>query len=330
METIPVFVLSGFLGSGKTTLLTNMLDYFLQQNKRPAIIMNEIGDVNLDGMLVDDDVPLAEMLNGCICCTIREDLSKSLLSIVKKENPDVIIIESTGIANPLELIEGITNTSLIVGIDLRLVITMVSAPHFLDASRGKKGKTARLMEEQLRCADLIVLNKIDLIEEKDISEVHIRLRDLNPKARIEETIRCKVDMTSLIQMTSNPAKQSSGREHVIAMKKVLHVQPSGGQQHHSHDHVMVYTHYFEHPIDHKKFEKLFTQLPAEVYRAKGILQFAKSKDRFLFQYAYREMEIVKLDSQQEVQNVAVFIGEHFDKEQVEKAIQELSDHSTSE
>jgi G3E family GTPase len=325
METIPVFVLSGFLGSGKTTMLTNLLKYFLQHNKRQAVIMNEIGEVNLDGMLVDDDVPMAEMLNGCICCTIREDLSKSLLTLVRNEKPDVIIIESTGIANPLELIEGITNTSLIVEIDLRLVVTVVSAPHFLDASRGKKGKTTRLMEEQIRCADLILLNKIELIEEKDFNEVNIRLQELNSKARIEETIRCNVDISSLIHMTSNTNKQSPSDEQEMNMKKHLHVLPNDGQQHHTHNHVMVYTHYFDKPIDHKKFEKLFGQLPSEVYRAKGILQFTKSEDRFLFQYAYREMEIVKLNTQQEVQTVAVFIGEHFDKQQVDQAIQQLRD-----
>lgn len=323
METIPVFVLSGFLGSGKTTLLTKILEYFLQQNKRPAVIMNEIGDVNLDGMLVDDDVPMAEMLNGCICCTIREDLSKSLLSIVRKEKPDVIIIESTGIANPLELIEGITNTSLIVGIDLQLVVTVVSAPHFLDASRGTKGKTARLMEEQIRCADLILLNKIDLIEEKDFDEIKNCLRELNPKARVEETMRCNIEINSLIQMTSKTNTQTPTPEQEMKMNKKFHVLSKHGQ-HHTHNHVMVYTHYFEHPIDHQKFEKLFGQLPKEVYRAKGILQFTKSEDLFLFQYAYREMEIVKLDTQQDVQNVAVFIGEHFDKEQVDQAIRELT------
>jgi G3E family GTPase len=287
--------------------------------------MNEIGDVNLDGMLVDDDVPMAEMLNGCICCTIREDLSKSLFTMVRNEKPDVIIIESTGIANPLELIEGITNTSLIVEIDLRLVITVVSAPHFLDESRGKKGKTTRLMEEQIRCADLILLNKIDLIEGKDCNEVNIRLRELNPKARIEETMRCNVEINSLIHMTSmtNIQSQSPGHEPEKKMKKHLQVVPNEGQQHHTHDHVMVYTHYFDKPIDHKKFEKLFSQLPSEVYRAKGILQFTKSEDRFLFQYAYREMEIVKLNTQQEVQTVAVFIGEHFNKQQVDQVIREL-------
>jgi G3E family GTPase len=322
METIPVFVLAGFLGSGKTTLLTNMLEHFLQQNKRPAVIMNEIGDVNLDGMLVDDNVPMEEMLNGCICCTIREDLSKGLLSIVRNEKPDVIIIESTGIANPLELIEGITNTSLIVGIDLRLVVTVVSAPHFLEASRGNKSKTTRLMDEQIRCADLILLNKIDLVEEKDFSEIKKRLRELNPKASIDETMRCKVEISSLVQMTSNTNIQAPSQEQEIKMKKQFQVLPNH-ELHHTHNHVMVYTHYFENPIDHKKFEKLFGQLPKEVYRAKGILQFTNSEDRFLFQYAYREMEIVKLGKQQEVQNVAVFIVEHFDKEQVDKAIREL-------
>jgi G3E family GTPase len=321
MDTIPVFVLSGFLGSGKTTLLINLLKYFLQHNKRPAVIMNEIGDLNLDGMLVDDDVPMAEMLNGCICCTIREDLSKNLLTIVRNEKPDVIIIESTGIANPLELIEGITNTSLIVEIDLRLVITVVSAPHFLDESRGNKGKTTRLMEEQIRCADLILLNKIDLIDEKDCNEVNIRLRELNPKARIEETMRCNVEINSLIHMTSMTNKLSSS--HELEMKKQFKVLPNDGKQHHTHNHVMVYTHYFDKPIDHKKFEKLFSQLPSEVYRAKGILRFTKSEDRYLFQYAYRELEIVKLNTQQEAQTVAVFIGEHFNKDQVDQVIREL-------
>lgn len=81
MKSIPVYVLSGFLGSGKTTLLTRILNYLKLKGKRPAVIMNEIGDVNLDGLLINDDVPVAEMLNGCICCTIREDLSSTLLDI---------------------------------------------------------------------------------------------------------------------------------------------------------------------------------------------------------------------------------------------------------
>ncbi|MCK9859652.1 GTP-binding protein [Paenibacillus sp. ATY16] len=323
METIPVYVLSGFLGSGKTTLLTKMLDYYLQQNMKPAVVMNEIGDVNLDGMLVDDNVPMAEMLNGCICCTIRDDLSKGLLSIVRTEQPDVIIIESTGIANPLELIEGITNTSLIVGIELQLVITVVSAPHFLDASRGPKGKTVRLMQEQIRCADLILINKTDLIVQTDFDEMNNSLRELNPKARVEETIRCNIEIDSLMQMTSNN-KQTPASEQEIPKNKPFHILSNRGQHHHTHNHVMVSTHYFEQPIDQHKFEELFGQLPKEVYRAKGFLQFTNSDHRFLFQYAYRELEIVKFDTKQEVQNVVVFIGEHFDKELVAQAIRELA------
>ena len=125
---IPVYVLSGFLGSGKTTLLSNMLKYLMLNGKRPAVIMNEIGNVNLDRLLINDEVPVAEMLNGCICCTMREDLSSTLLNLYRRVKPDIIIIESTGIANPLELIEGITNATLETDIELRLVTTVVSAP----------------------------------------------------------------------------------------------------------------------------------------------------------------------------------------------------------
>ncbi|MBD1380766.1 hypothetical protein IC621_11040 [Bacillus sp. IB182487] len=124
-----------------------MLKDLKMHGKRPAVIMNEIGDVNLDGLLVDDDVPVIEMLNRCFCSTIREDLSSTLLNIYRQVQPDVIVIESIGIANPLEFIEGITNASIIAGIELRLVTTVISAPHFFALTHREKSKTRRLLEE---------------------------------------------------------------------------------------------------------------------------------------------------------------------------------------
>ncbi|WP_248925878.1 CobW family GTP-binding protein [Paenibacillus hamazuiensis] len=318
METIPVYVLSGFLGSGKTTLLTGMLDYLKRRGARPAVIMNEIGDVNLDGTLVDDDVPMAELLSGCICCSIREDLSTSLLEIYHKDKPDVMIIESTGVANPLELLEGITNASLIVGIELRLVVTVVSSPHFLELSQGERGKTLRLMEEQIRCADLLLLNKTDLLTLEHIREVKDRLHILNPQTTAVETIRCQVNMEKLFELDGKGAdtgpKKADGHSH----------EPHGGHHHHTHNHVMAYTHFFQEAVDQVKFEKLISRLPKEVYRAKGIVQFTDSKDLYLFQYAYRELEIVKITPQQTVQLVAVFIGEHIDKEQLRLAVEQIT------
>ena len=97
-RTIPVYLLSGFLGSGKTTLLNHLIDYYKALNVKTAVVMNELGDVNLDGQFIDDDVPMAEMLSGCICCTIRGDLSLELKQLIDEHNPDVVLIESTGAA----------------------------------------------------------------------------------------------------------------------------------------------------------------------------------------------------------------------------------------
>lgn len=317
METVPVYVLSGFLGSGKTTLLTGMLDDLKRRGVRPAVIINEIGEVNLEGALVDEDVPMAELLNGCVCCTIREDLSSSLLEIYHKDKPDVIIIESTGIANPLELLEGITNSSLIVGIELRLVITIVSSPHYFELSQGGRGKTLRLMEEQIRCADLLLLNKTDLLASENIREVKGSLNRLNSKATAIETVRCQVNMETLFELfgkTVNIVSRDDGYTH----------HKDDHRSHHTHNHVMAYTHFIQGAVDQEKFEKLISRLPKEVYRAKGIMQFSESKDLFLFQYAYRELEIVKINPQQAVQQVAVFIGEHIDKEQMRTAVEQIT------
>lgn len=316
MHLIPVYVLSGFLGSGKTTLLTRMLDFLKGQGQRPAVIMNEAGDVNLDGMLVDNDVPMAELLSGCICCTIREDLSSALLQLVHQEKPDVIVIESTGIANPMELLEGITNASLVVGIELRLVLSVISAPHFLELAHRGRGKTMRLMEEQIRCADVLVLNKTDLLVQEYIREVKDRLQELNARASVLETVRCNLDVGALAGMT--------GSWGMVQKTEEQSTDPAAhGHHHHTHSHVMAHTHYFDQAIDHRKFEKLFGKLPAEVYRAKGIVRFQQDQQLYLFQYAYKELEIVKINPNQSVQNVAVFIGEHFDKQSVLQAVTQI-------
>jgi G3E family GTPase len=323
MKMIPVYVLSGFLGSGKTTLLTRMLDNLKQQGKRPAVIMNEIGDVNLDGLLVDDDVPMTEMLNGCICCTIRGDLSSNLIKMYQQDQPDVIIIESTGIANPLELIEGITNASLIVGIELRLVTTVISAPHFHSLMHGVRGKTLRLMEEQIRCADLLLLNKVDQLTSEYNQEIKKRLVQLNPHTKLLETLRCNIDMDLLFTSVSRDVElhDQNKQEHPSSDKSTEHIH------HHTHNHVMYYTHRFDGVVDREKFEKLFNKIPAEVYRAKGIIKFAKDQELYMFQFAYRELEIVKIKPQQSVKesvkHVAVFIGDHFDKIQIKREVQEL-------
>ncbi|WP_238651538.1 CobW family GTP-binding protein [Paenibacillus piscarius] len=301
-QSLPVYILSGFLGSGKTTLLQRLLDYWNEQGLRPAVIMNELGEVNLDGLLVEQSVPMAEMLGGCICCTSRGDLSTELMTLVKKESPDVIVIEATGAANPLEIVDAVTEASLYLQVELKGLITVVDAAHLLGLYRSQQGATYRLMQEQIRCASVLILNKTDRIQAEEIAGITEVLRKWNAYAEILPAVRCELEPGTLLG--------SVGSVH-LEERADSGYGSTGGEVHASHDHVMAYTHYFEQPVNSEEFEAFVKELPRDVYRAKGIVTFNDTSSRFLFQYAYREADFMKITPQGEVPDVAVFIGEHF-------------------
>ncbi|ETT42393.1 GTP-binding protein [Paenibacillus sp. FSL P4-0338] len=315
-QSLPVYILSGFLGSGKTTLLQRLLDHWNLQGLRPAVIMNELGEVNLDGLLVEQSVPMAEMLGGCICCTSRGDLSTELTTLVKKESPDVVIIEATGAANPLEIVDAVTETSLYQQVELKGLITVVDAAHLLELYRSQQGATYRLMQEQIRCASVLILNKTDRIQAAEIAEISEVLRKWNAYAGILPAVRCGLEPEVLlgsvgaVHMEDRPAGEAGDNR-------------TEGAIHASHDHVMAYTHYFQNPVNSEEFERFVKELPRDVYRAKGIVTFTDTSSRFLFQYAYREADFMRITPQGEVPDVAVFIGEHFSSGELRKELLRL-------
>ncbi|WP_312883158.1 CobW family GTP-binding protein [Paenibacillus germinis] len=319
-QRVTVYVLSGFLGSGKTTLLTKAIDHFTEAGRKPAVIMNEIGEVNLDGQLIANEVPMSELLGGCICCSSRGDLATALKELVTEEQPDLIFIESTGIANPMEIIDEVTDASLILPVELKAVITVVDAPQLLELSRTSRGKTYRLMQEQIRCANLLLLNKADLLQEAALQEVDALVREWNPYASVHYTVFSQIDMR-LIEMLEEEQGQ---KQHLNAKHNDTdHDHANDNHHHHSHNHVMAYTHFFERAVDSNAFEEFVSKLPQEVYRAKGILSFSDTSSRFLFQYAYREMDFVKITPKGDVPDVAVFIGENFSKDAVRTELLKL-------
>ncbi|MFC7679515.1 CobW family GTP-binding protein [Paenibacillus sp. GCM10028914] len=314
-EVTPVYILSGFLGSGKTTLLSRMIAYGKEQGLKPAIVMNEIGEVNIDGMIAGQEVPTAEMLSGCICCSIRADLTSELALLIQNEKPDVIVIEATGAANPMEILDGVAEASLYIKIDVKNLITVVDSAHLLHLHAEQKGKTYRLMQEQIRCASLLILNKIDRIhadEQKDAANI---VRGWNSFAPIIPAVRCDVDPVVLLEdrkverTTDHHPESSCHKEH--------------NHNHHSHDHVMSYTYYFKGPVNSHAFEALISELPRDIYRAKGILTFSDTASRFLFQYAYRESDFMKINPQGKISDVVVFIGEHFNQSWIHERLLEL-------
>jgi G3E family GTPase len=343
-KIVPIHILSGFLGSGKTTLLKKAVDYYTESGRKPAVIMNELGDVNLDGLLLGDELPMAEMLSGCICCTIRGDLGMTIHSLYLENQPDVIFIESTGVANPMEIMDGVTDASLLLEVELKSIVTVIDAPYLLELSRGNEGKTFRLMKDQIRCASFLLMNKVDKVSSSELHGLERMIRSWNSYAPIQGTVYCNIDIQLFDELSgteislkydgeSKEALHEHGEDHNHEHNyehegEHLHtyVGHSHGDKdhHHSHDHVMVYTHYFDQLISRNQFEELIRKLPQEVYRAKGILQFSDTaSSRFLFQYAYREIEFIKITPQAIVPNVAVFMGENFSRDQVKAALDEL-------
>ncbi|SET39380.1 GTP-binding protein [Paenibacillus sp. NFR01] len=340
-QALPVYILSGFLGSGKTTLLQRLLDHWKGLGLKPAVVMNELGEVNLDGLLVEQSVPMAEMLGGCICCSIRGDLSTELATLVKKESPDVVVIEATGAANPLEIIDGVTETSLYQHLELKGLITVVDAAHLLELYRSQQGATYRLMQEQIRCASVLLLNKTDRVTPEEAEELTALLRKWNAYAEIIPSVRCEVEPAGLLDNLGgiHAGAEIGGAGETEPADLATDLQEDGAAEendaaaadsHHggnafssSHDHVMAYTHYFTHPVDSVQFEQFVKDLPRDVYRAKGIVSFSDTSSRFLFQYAYREADFMKITPQGEVPDVAVFIGEHFSSRQLRNQLLQL-------
>lgn len=321
-KVTPIIVISGFLGSGKTTLLTRWIEYYKGMNQQVAVIMNELGDVNLDGLMIDASIPMAEMLSGCICCTIRGDLGMTIMNLVEQDHPDVILIESTGAANPLELIDGITEASLYGRVELQSVVIIVDGPHLLALSEKGVGKTYRLMQEQIRCADVIVLNKKDLVESEQLPELRKIVSEHNATAMLIETIQCEVDIDLLV---AEETKGANATRQVKLEPNREHEHEHSNHTHHSHDHVMVYTHYFRESVDSERFEQFISELPQSVYRAKGVLRFTDmaADSRFLFQYAYRESDYMRITPQKDVPDVLVLIGEHIPRDEIKRLLDQI-------
>ncbi|MFD2611802.1 CobW family GTP-binding protein [Paenibacillus gansuensis] len=310
IESTEVYLLTGFLGSGKTTLLGRMLDYFVETGKKAAVLMNELGEVNLDGMLLGEEVPMKELLSGCICCTVRGDFGFQLHRLLEEHAPDVVIVESTGAANPMEVLDELSELSLYTGVELKDVIAVADALQLQEAAQKGKGPTYRLMKDQLRCASVIILNKTDLIPSQQLPTIQKLLREWNPAAPAVVTVRCSADLEQLLSGDAVHPEPGS-------------MQEKGGEPRSSHNHVLVYTQELDKPVNSESFEAMFENMPEQVYRAKGIVSFTDTSKRYLFQYAYRQLEFTPITPQGKVKDVAVFIGEHFDKQEIRKRVHEL-------
>jgi G3E family GTPase len=272
--TIPVTVLTGYLGAGKTTLLNRILSE--EHGKKYAVVINEFGELGVDNdLVIDADEEVFEMNNGCICCTVRGDLVRILGSLMKKGRKfDGIIVETTGLADPAPVAQTFyMDEDVKRATRLDAIVTLVDAKNL--AARLDDSKEAA---SQIAFADIVVLNKMDLVDEAGAAEVERRIRAINPYAEIRRATKSDV-----------PIEAVMGRE-AFKLDRILEREPEflSGEDHHTHDDgILSVSFEVDKPIDEAKFNawigELLQSKGADLLRTKGILAYKGEDRRFAFQ-----------------------------------------------
>lgn len=302
MNKTEIYILGGFLGSGKTTLLRNLLQQERDESRKVAVLMNELGSVSIDSGLIDENVPLKELVDGCICCTIQDKLEVQLHSLLTENELDAIYIETTGAAHPVEVLDGIMSPLIADKLEYKGIITVVDLLRWRDRDQLSP-QVRQLLVEQIHHADFILLNKKDLVTEMEAAGLTFSIQSVNANAVCLLTEQAQVSLASLQKL-----KRKQGNLHYE-----LDVH------HHLHLNAMVYT--FNKSIDKTDFDDWLRNLPDTVYRIKGYLSFTHSQYLYLFQYAYGipmyMNEMIKMPLN------LVIIGENLNKQQLSRQLMEM-------
>ncbi|MFD1776349.1 CobW family GTP-binding protein [Paenibacillus rhizophilus] len=207
---IPVIVLGGFLGSGKTTLLLSLLKESYARGLQPGVLMNELGKQDVDGYILEEQTGAAveKLLDGCVCCSRKEELGANLELLIKRR-PDVIYIELTGVADPVEIAQALREPCWESRLSVHSLVTMVDAENVLDYnSRLSADKQlVRTLRSQLAAANLIIVNKSDLVEQETLWKIEKLIRKRNAAADIEFTIFSRIGLNPLLDGIAPREKQ---------------------------------------------------------------------------------------------------------------------------
>ncbi len=351
-KPIPVTVLTGYLGSGKTTLLNRILTE--DHGKRYAVIVNEFGEIGIDNdLIVESDEEIYEMNNGCVCCTVRGDLIRVVEGLMRRPGRfDAIVVETTGLADPAPVAQTFfMDDDVRAKTELDAVIALVDAKHL--PLRLKDSKEA---EDQIAFADVVIINKTDLVSHDELHQVEDVVHAINPAARIYSAQRSQIELTKILdQGAFNLERAMENDPHFLDHDDPDHVcgpdcDHDHGHHHHDHDHDH---HHHDHDHGHHHHghaapaaihdvtvqsislrggamnpEKFFpwiqkvTQIDGpNILRLKGIINFEGDEERYVVQGVHM---IIEGDHQrpwkegEKRETRLVFIGRDLDREKLER------------
>jgi len=311
-ERPQLIILTGFLGAGKTSFLQYFIEHQMQLSRFVAVIQNEIGETGLDGKLLNDDYSVTEIDEGCVCCTLVGNLRKALNQILSQFQPDTIVLETTGLANPFNLMDELVEIEELVRFDS--LTTVVDCANFME-SLAAYG----VASEQIRAADIILLNKVDLVKACALDEIRKKIRALNPRA---------VTLTSTwghippaVLYGTDPleghggkglSENASGKEH----PHLTHVQ----------DGLSSHKIGLEGPLELKWLMDVFAHsIPSNIFRIKGIVDFKHSKKPKVVQYVAGRYELSEFTNLNVMERFLIFIGQDLDRKELQRLFDNLGE-----
>jgi G3E family GTPase len=318
-----LIVLCGYLGSGKTTLVNQIIEHHRNHDTFVAVIQNEIGATGVDAHLVEESESVESLDEGCICCTLAGNLAKAAQRLIDRYHPERIVLETTGLANPLNLLDELAGLNDFVRLDV--IVTLVDALHAAEALASSD-----VASDQIRGGDVIVLNKCDLVDADMLTRVRERLRELNDHAPIIETNFARVHPAMLLGdldegLCRETAPNDIGRHGAFHS----HGEEHGGAGHstHEHDHHGGHVHHHRHLEDGfsstrvelpagltaAELFSLLDDCPVPAFRIKGIVDLADAPRPEVLQCVGGRREIVPLPSFYDGVSFLIFIGQNLDE-----------------